>query len=355
MPNMGAAILWSCDLCWFPMKKNMSATTKRRRLFCICIAFEHVLPILLCLLVVMKHTVSEMVSMKIVEEPSSYGLNSYNFASHTTDDKKLKMRIQPSNFSGPAHLKRLYGKCFSKEMNEYRYELCPFFNVTQHEQSYRWNPFSGVLGVWQEWEIENNTFTAMEMREGEKCGDIHRTVKVIFVCGDKHDIVNVTEPSTCNYHMRFISPYVCHRDSMLVYPTLSEELQGAWDELEGELYREELTQKGYKKQLRKIFEKAGYYIPQEEKKLLSEQAVQREEEEKKEENGQFDTLLKCTEEYRKLKKEIEGLRTLLAVKESKDATDVLSGNSTSESTQTKKSKRKSKVGKFLKSISKTKT
>lgn len=32
--------------------------------------------------------------------------------------------------------------------------------------------------VWQEWEIENNTFTAMEMREGEKCGDIHRTVKV---------------------------------------------------------------------------------------------------------------------------------------------------------------------------------
>lgn len=47
--------------------------------------------------------------------------------------------------------------------------------------------------------------------------------------------------------------------------------------------------------MRKIFEKAGYYIPQEEKKLLSEQAVKREEEEKKEENGQFDTLLKCTE------------------------------------------------------------
>lgn len=68
-------------------------------------------------------------------------------------------------------------------------------------------------------------------------------LQVIFVCGDKHDIVNVTEPSTCNYHMRFISPYVCHRDSMLVYPNLSEELQGAWDELEGELHREELTQK----------------------------------------------------------------------------------------------------------------
>jgi hypothetical protein len=30
---------------------------------------------------------------------------------------------------------------------------------------------------------------------------------------------------------------------MLVYPTLREELQVAWDELEGELYREEITQK----------------------------------------------------------------------------------------------------------------
>ena len=52
---------------------------------------------------------------------------------------------------------------------------------------------------------------------------------------------------------------------------------------------------GYDKQLKKIFEKAGYYIPQEEKKLLSREAVKREEEEKKEENGEFDTLPKCTE------------------------------------------------------------
>lgn len=32
--------------------------------------------------------------------------------------------------------------------------------------------------VWQEWEIENNTFVAMVMREGDKCGSKHRTMKV---------------------------------------------------------------------------------------------------------------------------------------------------------------------------------
>ncbi|XP_061197191.1 N-acetylglucosamine-1-phosphotransferase subunit gamma-like [Saccostrea echinata] len=320
---------------------------RRSHLRGICAVCQCILILPLLLLLIFRTAVSEMVSMKIVEEPSSYGLNSYNFASHTVDDKKLKMRIKPSNFTGPTHLKRLYGKCFSKEMNEYRYEFCPFFNVTQHEQSYRWNPFSGVLGVWQEWEIENNTFIAMNMREGEKCGDFHRTVKVIFSCGDKHDIVNVTEPSTCNYHMRFTSPYVCHRDSMLVYPTLSEKLQQAWDQLEGELYREEMTQKGYDKHLRKIFEKAGYYIPQEEKKLLAEQAIQREEHEKKEESGEFDNLPKCTEEYRKLKKEIEGLRTLLAVKDEKDASNV----STTQKPEKKKSKSSNKVGNLLKAMS----
>lgn len=28
----------------------------------------------------------------------------------------------------------------------YKYDLCPFHNVTQHEQSFRWNAYSGILG-----------------------------------------------------------------------------------------------------------------------------------------------------------------------------------------------------------------
>lgn len=28
----------------------------------------------------------------------------------------------------------------------YKYVFCPFHNVTQHEQSFRWNAYSGILG-----------------------------------------------------------------------------------------------------------------------------------------------------------------------------------------------------------------
>ena len=34
------------------------------------------------------------------------------------------------------------------------------------------------ISVYQEWEIVNNTFVAMVMREGDKCGSNFRTVRV---------------------------------------------------------------------------------------------------------------------------------------------------------------------------------
>jgi len=30
--------------------------------------------------------------------------------------------------------------------HRYKYQLCPFANVTQHEQALRWNAYNGVLG-----------------------------------------------------------------------------------------------------------------------------------------------------------------------------------------------------------------
>ncbi|KAJ8319474.1 LOW QUALITY PROTEIN: hypothetical protein KUTeg_004565, partial [Tegillarca granosa] len=227
---------------------------------------------------------NEVVNMKIKNQ-SNYGMHNYNFGGgYNTEDDRLKARIKPANFSGPSHLMRLYGKCL--------YEFCPFHNVTQHEQTFRWNPYNGVLGVWQEWEIINNTFTAMIMREGDHCGELYRTAKVIFKCGQKSELKNVTEPHTCDYHLHFTTPFVCHQHSMLVYPTLSEALQQKWDYLEGELARQEITKKGYDKKLHKIFEEAGYQISQSELKQISKLA-----------------------EYKKLKKEIEGLRALLQLNE----------------------------------------
>ena len=43
-----------------------------------------------------------------------------------------------------------------------------------------------MFRVWQEWEVENNTFVSMEMQQGDDCGQIRRSVKVLVLkCGGK--------------------------------------------------------------------------------------------------------------------------------------------------------------------------
>ncbi|KAH9523661.1 hypothetical protein Btru_040621 [Bulinus truncatus] len=186
----------------------------------------------------------DLVEMKIVDEPSSFGINNvYSQQSHAQQEETLKVRVQPANYSGPPHFRRLTGRCFISVIRNYKYKFCPFSNVTQHEQGLHWNPYRGVLGVWQEWEIVNNTFVAMMMNDGDPCGNIFRSVKVTFMCGNHSEIVNASEPQTCKYHIIFMTPLVCHPDSMLVYPTLSKDLQKEWDNLEVIMARQELTTK----------------------------------------------------------------------------------------------------------------
>jgi len=258
--------------------------------------------------------VSKRVTMKIIEEPSSYGLNSYNDQQPAPDI--LRMRVPPSNFSGPPHLRALYGHCFSKIDNEYKYEFCPFSNVTQHEQSIRWNPYSGILGVWQDWQIQNNTFTGMMMREGDSCGSISRTVKILLVCGHGNVVTRVSEPETCQYEVLFETPYVCHPHAMLVYPVLEEQYRKQWDMLESRYRNAELTQQGYNKKLAGIFELAGLQLPLSVRSSLSERAKHTENTLEAHAQGEFTSLDTCKQEYKKLKDELEGMKALLAVYQS---------------------------------------
>ncbi|ELU09973.1 hypothetical protein CAPTEDRAFT_171631 [Capitella teleta] len=255
----------------------------------------------------------KMIPMKVVEEPSSFGVNNaYN--ENGGASSSLTMRIQPSGFSGPRHLRALLGKCVESVINEYKYEVCPFSNVTQHEQSLRWNPYSGVLGVWQEWEIHNNTFVALVMREGDSCGTIFRSVKLLLTCGANvtPQIVSVSEPSTCAYEIVLNTSLVCHPHSMLVYPTLDSEYQRRWDEIEGKLQADMITPKGYSHLLGKVFEDAGLILSTEQHKELKKQA------EVKDQSApllpsdeQLSNLGSCQEEYSKLKKEVDELKLIL--------------------------------------------
>ncbi|XP_030067004.1 N-acetylglucosamine-1-phosphotransferase subunit gamma [Microcaecilia unicolor] len=236
--------------------------------------------------------------MKIVEEPNTFGLNN----PFLPQINKLQPNMEPSPISGPSHLTRLAGKCFSFVESSYKYEFCPFHNVTQHEQTFRWNAYSGILGIWQEWAIENNTFVGMWMREGDSCGSKNRQTKVLLVCGRSNKLVHVSEPSTCIYSITFETPLVCHPHSLLVYPTLSASLQQKWDDVEQSFYDELITEQGYKKLLKTLFEEAGYLKP------VAENAIEGLD---KSNVTKFGSLGKCQEQYEELSKELKRLEDLL--------------------------------------------
>ncbi|XP_077101461.1 N-acetylglucosamine-1-phosphotransferase subunit gamma [Siphateles boraxobius] len=234
--------------------------------------------------------------MKIVEEPNTFGLNNQLMS----QSSRLQAKISPSPVSGPSHLHRLAGKCFNYIEALYKYVFCPFHNVTQHEQSFRWNAYSGILGIWQEWEIQNNTFTGMWMREGDSCGNKNRQTKVLLVCGNSSKLSRVSEPQTCVYSLTFETPLVCHSHSLLVYPVLSEPLQKEWDEIAQARYEDLLTEQGYNKLLKALFEEAGL--------------LRRAQQQKAEESTTSVThpsLEQCKQDFEKQRAEIERLQSLL--------------------------------------------
>lgn len=237
--------------------------------------------------------------MKVVEEPNAFGLNN-PFLPQTS---RLQPKRDPSPLTGPAHLFRLSGKCFSLVESTYKYEFCPFHNVTQHEQTFRWNAYSGVLGIWHEWEITNNTFTGMWMRDGDSCRARSRQSKVELTCGKNHRLAHVSEPSTCVYALTFETPLVCHPHSLLVYPTLPEALQQRWDQVEQDLVDELITPQGYQKLLRELFEDAGYLKAPEENEPTQQEGTTR--------GLGTDTLENCNKARSELSEEIQRLTGLL--------------------------------------------
>ncbi|KAL0984319.1 hypothetical protein UPYG_G00139900 [Umbra pygmaea] len=235
--------------------------------------------------------------MKIVEEPNTFGLNNPFLA----QGSRLQPRVTPGPVAGPAHLQSLAGKCFSYIESTYKYEFCPFHNITQHEQSFRWNAYSGILGIWQEWEIVNNTFSAMWMREGDACGNKNRQTKVLLTCGGSNKLAQVSEPTTCLYSLTFETPLVCHPHSLLVYPTLNENLQKEWDDVEQAYYDALITEQGYNNLLREIFEDARYLKSHKINEKPNTTAA----------STTQVSLQKCNEEILKQGEEIQRLRALL--------------------------------------------
>jgi len=94
-----------------------------------------------------------------------------------------------------------------------------------------YKPYTGILGVWFEWKIENNIFVSLKMLNGAECGSHgSRNTSIFIKCGnDTTMIQNITEASTCSYEIDLVTPLACEEHdlgyTMKVYPLLDAELQ----------------------------------------------------------------------------------------------------------------------------------
>jgi len=88
-------------------------------------------------------------------------------------------------------------QCISKKLAEYKYEVCFFETAKQDSVS---------IGKFERWEGSSVAF----FDNGLYCpGGPSRTLRVRFDCGDREEILDVTEPSRCTYEAKMSHPAAC--------------------------------------------------------------------------------------------------------------------------------------------------
>ncbi len=104
------------------------------------------------------------------------------------------------NFVGEHQLYGIFGQCFTKQINEYNYNVCW---MDKAEQS------GTLLGKFANYKREGNELVMM-YEGGVKCwGGEARSATVRVSCGATNEIVSVTEPNRCQYNISFRSPTAC--------------------------------------------------------------------------------------------------------------------------------------------------
>ena len=133
--------------------------------------------------------------MKSLEEDQSKKKNELDLAS----------RVLEWDFGPDDAFMALYDKCFSKQVQQYEYEVCLFRSAKQTEGGSSQN-----LGTWGRWNAEGDAYSIMTYDNGGSCWNgPARSMKVTLVCGEDEFVVSVQEPRTCEYEMELMTPLAC--------------------------------------------------------------------------------------------------------------------------------------------------
>ncbi|XP_038988851.1 glucosidase 2 subunit beta-like isoform X2 [Phoenix dactylifera] len=100
-----------------------------------------------------------------------------------------------------------YDRCFETKQNKYVYKVCPFKKASQIE-----GHSTTQLGYWDKFE---ESYRVMLFSNGDRCWNgPDRTLKVRLRCGLKDELMDVDEPSRCEYVAILSTPGLCLEEKL---------------------------------------------------------------------------------------------------------------------------------------------
>ncbi len=139
---------------------------------------------------------------------------------------------RPISDDAPAELRGL--PCIVSQIENYEYSVCPYSNVTQRDIQTGWQPFWGILGIYDSWEVDiavpaaddiasgdvtstapvGKSYLFQHYTDGTVCGSTPRRCAVSWRCREEAAVLAVSEPSTCQYAIVVASPHVCGSEAI---------------------------------------------------------------------------------------------------------------------------------------------
>ncbi|XP_010938146.1 glucosidase 2 subunit beta isoform X2 [Elaeis guineensis] len=146
-----------------------------------------------------------------------------NYDDSSSKLSKIQSRISSLNeklkhdFGKDKEFYSFYDHCFESKQNKYVYKVCPFKKASQVE-----GHSTTQLGYWDKFE---ESYRVMLFSNGDRCWNgPDRSLKVRLRCGLKDELLDVDEPSRCEYAAILSTPVLCVEEKL---KELQEKLKDA--------------------------------------------------------------------------------------------------------------------------------